>query len=241
MKGLTILPVKPTKEAEKLKKKRKKLHPFLPNIYTGQLLIIVSPVKTGKSTIISNLILNKDFYKNKFDTVYVISPTIHIDETSRFLKEKYQDTVFDKYSDDIINEIIEYQETFSKKDMPRICIVIDDFIGIGSSSAIWNLSSRFRHYNIGLLIFATQKFRALPVIVRSNATSALFLAPNPNHKELLKIAEEFGSIFGGEEEFLKLYEKATKLKYSFLNLDLESNPPIAYESYHKKIYEGKNL
>ena len=42
-------------------------HPFLPKVDVGvagggSLLLMISPVKTGKSTIISNLFLNEDFY-----------------------------------------------------------------------------------------------------------------------------------------------------------------------------------
>ena len=47
---------------------------------------MVSPVKTGKSTIISNLLLNEGFYGHEyFDDVFIISNTINNDQTSRFV------------------------------------------------------------------------------------------------------------------------------------------------------------
>jgi len=237
MSGPKILPVKPIKENKKILK----YHPYLPNINKGALVGLISPICTGKSTIISNLILNKEFYKDKFDEVYIFSNTIYIDDTSRFLKEKYNETIFDQYSDEVLKEIIDNQKSYSKKDMPKIAIIIDDFIGIGSSSQIFNLACRFRHYNIGLLLFATQRFRSLPVVIRQNLCNLILLGPNPNSNEMDKIAEEFSAPFGGKENFLKLFYKTTEKKYDFLNLVLTSNPSIAYKNFEVKIYEGKNL
>ena len=77
---LTILPIKESGDEQKLKKP---IHPNLPNIATGQLGLMISPVKTGKSTIISNLLLSPAFYRDQFDIVCVISSTIHNDTTSK--------------------------------------------------------------------------------------------------------------------------------------------------------------
>ena len=61
------------------------LHPHLPQ--PPACVLMVSPVKTGKSTIISNLLLNEAFYGHEyFDDVFVISNTINNDQTSRLGK-----------------------------------------------------------------------------------------------------------------------------------------------------------
>ena len=156
---LTILPIKESGDEQKLKKP---IHPNLPNIATGQLGLMISPVKTGKSTIISNLLLSPAFCRDQFDIVCVISNTIHNDTTSRFLKEKFPDTVFDQYSDETIKNIINYQKSFPKKDQPFIAIILDDFLGIKSNSIMYNLLTRFRHFSVGLLLMASQLFRGLP-------------------------------------------------------------------------------
>ena len=225
---LTILPIKESGDEQKLKKP---IHPNLPNIATGQLGLMISPVKTGKSTIISNLLLSPAFYRDQFDIVYVISNTIHNDTTSRFLKEKFPDTVFDQYSDETVKNIINYQKSFPKKDQPFIAIILDDFLGIKSNSMIYHLATRFRHYNIGLLLMASQLFRGLPPVLRQNATFAIIGSPNPSEFELSKMAEEWGSVFGGEQNFLALYKEATPERYDFLYLDLASNPPLACKNF----------
>ena len=57
-----VIPVRPPTPT---KDPHPDLHPHLPQISGhggGACLLMISPVKTGKSTIISNLLLNKDFY-----------------------------------------------------------------------------------------------------------------------------------------------------------------------------------
>ena len=68
---LTVLPVKPMTEENKAKRE---IHPNLPDINRGSLLLLVSPVRTGKSTILSNLLLNPNMMRDAFDIVYIIQP-----------------------------------------------------------------------------------------------------------------------------------------------------------------------
>tara|TARA_R110002096_G_scaffold248690_1_gene441088 strand:+ start:3371 stop:4150 length:780 start_codon:yes stop_codon:yes gene_type:complete len=234
---LDILPVKEDGTEQKLSKP---LHPHLPNIANGQVGILISPVKTGKSTIISNLLLNPNFYKDQFDMVYIISNTINNDRTSRYLKEEFPETIFDDLSriDEVIQNIIDYQDSFPRGEKPFIAVVLDDFLGIKKSSKINYLATRARHYNIGLLLFASQLFRGLETTIRQNATFAIIGSPNPNEKEILKMSEEFGDRYGGQQNFLKLYKEASKKKYGFLYLDLQSNPSKAYSTFNKLIYEN---
>jgi hypothetical protein len=235
--NLDILPVKESPAKHKLKRP---IHPILPDISTGQVGMLISPIKSGKSTLISNLILNPNFYKDLFDNVYIISNTINQDDTSRFLRKQFPNTIFDNVEDmdTIIGDIIKAQSQFPKSEMPFIAVILDDFLGIKPGSKVFQLASRSRHYNIGLLLFASQLLRAVPSVVRSNSTFALLGGPQPNQKELLKAAEEFGSRYGGERNYLKLYDKATENPYSFLYLDLQSNPSIAYKNFGEIIYKG---
>ena len=235
---LTILPIKEDGTEKKLKKA---IHPNLPNIATGQLGILIAPVKCGKSTIISNLLLNPNLYKDQFDIVYIISNTIHNDRTSRFLKKSFPDTIFSEYKDSIIDNIVKYQESFAKDKQPFIALILDDFLGIKKGASIYNFITRFRHYNVGLVLMASQLFRGLPSVARQNATFAILGGPNPNEKEVNKIAEEYGDIYGGQDNFKALYRYTTSQPYNFMYCPLQSNPSEAYKNFTELIYKGKNI
>lgn len=219
-------------------------HPYLPKVDVdvqggGSLLLMISPVKTGKSTIISNLFLNEDFYGQQFfDDVKIISNTIKNDVTSRFLNKAFE--VYDFYSDEIIDNIVEHQKSFEKEDQPQIAVVLDDCLGsIKRESKINHLASRYRHFNIKMLIISSQKFTgSVSPIIRANATDIIVGSPFPNQKELYRIAEEYGDLFGGPDNWMKLYRKATRNKYDFMYMDLQSNPPIAYSNFEKIVGTG---
>jgi hypothetical protein len=233
---LKILPVKdPPKE------QRKPLHPNLPQ--PPSLLLMISPIRTGKSTIVNNLLLNNNFFgQDYFDDTIVISPTIFNDKTSRFLQKAC--SCYDEYSDELLEQILDDQKSYDDLSMrPSIALVLDDVIGVfkgrqGREPMINGLASRFRHYGIDLLLMSCQNYRKVSPVIRSNSTHMIIGSPFPNNRELGKIAEEMGDQFGGEDNFLKIYHKATPEKYDFLYLNLTTNPPEAWHNFETLIALG---
>jgi len=236
--------IQPVKDPTEVDDRFKDIHPHLPQISGyggGACVLLLAPIKCGKSTIISNLLLNTDFYdaQNNFDDTYVISNTIANDTTSRFLKDAFD--VYDSYDDRTVSDIINYQKGFDKTDQPQCAIVIDDCLGsIKREAKVNHLASRFRHYGIRLLIFSSQKFTgSVSPIIRANATNVIVGSPFPNRRELGKIAEEYGDLFGGQDQFLKLYQYATPDRYNFIHLDIQSNPPLMYKNFDEVIAVGE--
>lgn len=219
-------------------------HPNLPDVGCGcpgggALLLMLAPVKCGKSTIISNLLLNDNFYGQEFfDDVQIISNTIKNDVTSRFLNQAFN--VYDFYDDSIIDGLINRQKSFDKRDQPETALILDDCLGsIKRESKVNHLCSRYRHFNIKLLVISSQKFKgSVSPIIRANATDVIVGSPFPNQKELLAIAEEFGDLFGGADNWLKHYRIACPNKYDFCYMDLQSNPPLMYSNFDKVVLVG---
>ena len=222
-------------------------HPHLPDIGSGvegggSLLLLISPVKTGKSTLISNILLREDFYdaQERFDQVNIISNTIANDVTSRYLRKAFEGNTHDFYDDRIVNSIVESQKKYAKEDQPEIAIILDDCLGsIKQNSAINHLASRYRHFNIKLLVISSQKFTgAVSPIIRANATDVIIGSPFPNQKELEKISFEYGDLFGGPKNWVKLYKQCCPNKYDFCYMDLQENPPIMYHNFEKVVATG---
>ena len=228
-----ILPIKAQKH-----EKAKHHHEHLPDVGVGvrgkgALLCLLSPRNTGKTTTCVNLFMNsKDFYgPDFFDEIYIISPTINLDQSARHLKEKF--ITFDQYHPDIIREILRNQEELGE-DAPEIAIYLDDCVGL-LDKEIDMLCTRSRHYNIKLLVIASQKFRgALSPIIRANITDLIVGSPFPNARELDAIAEEFGDEFMGAENWMRLYREATPKKYNFAYMKL-TNPPRFFRNFEEEL------
>jgi len=221
----------------------KKHHPHLPDVGvgvkgSGECLLMISPRQTGKSTIISSLFLNDNFYGQDFfpGGVVVISPTINMDSTSRFMKKRFE--CYDQYSPELIQGIISRQQAKGDDDPTKeIALVLDDCVGMLDSN-IANLVTRSRHYGIKLLVISVQKFRgAVDPIIRANATSIIVGSPFPNIRELTSISEEYGDLYNSPKNWMKLYKQCTPNKYDFCYMKL-CNPPLMYHNFKKLVATG---
>jgi len=230
-KDLEILPIKPLATNEKIK-----YHPHLPSIAKnrGFILNIIGSTASGKTTLINNLLLNKNFWggkQNAFDAVFIFSPSIYMDDSCRFLKEHF--TCYTQYNDEDLQEILTSQEEFEVKDMPKICIIIDDSVGMIARNAKLNhFLSRYRHWNANV-IMSVQSFRAISPIGRANATDIILMNGITNSKEWEKIEEEYDSMY--KQNLLGLYEEAAKDPYNFLYLKTRKNPPQAFHNFQREI------
>tara|TARA_R110000772_G_scaffold116394_1_gene221449 strand:- start:171 stop:884 length:714 start_codon:yes stop_codon:yes gene_type:complete len=211
-----------------------KIKPLNENLpQPSSLVLMIMPTKSGKSTIISNMLLNKDFYgQDYFDSVKIISNTINNDQTSRFLKQAF-DTE-DHYDDKMIADLVKSQSQFDREDMPSVCLVLDDCLG-DKTTALNNISSRYRHSNIQLLLISTQLFRKVSPTIRANANWVL-IGRLTNETELDKLSEEYSGMFGGDKVFREQYKKATKKKYDFMTLKLTESPAEIWINFNDKIY-----
>lgn len=238
-----VLPIKDFSEES-----GKVFHEHLPDIGLGvkgkgEVVVLLSPRNTGKSTLATNLFLNPAFYGDPkadngttFDDVFIISPTINVDKSSRHMKKKF--TTFDNYHPDIIKGIIENQLALGD-DAPEIALFVDDSVGL-MDKELSMLATRSRHYNIKLLMISSQKFKgALDPILRVNITSLCVGSPFPNMKDLEAVADEFGDEFGGKQNWLKLYREATPKKYDFAYMKL-SNPPRFFHNFEKELVIKKD-
>lgn len=211
------------------------LHPHLPQ--PPALLLIIGSVKQGKSNLMVNLLCSPEMYKDRFDTVKIISNTLNADPKGKLLQRFFD--CEDHYEDKMITDFVEVLKKQKEDEKESVAMFLDDILtkDFKKSNAVSFLATRFRHYGIDLLGFTTQSFRAVGGLIRNNATDILVMKQQ-NSKELEKISEEYGDMFPGI--FMDLYNYAINdAPYSFLYLDLQTNPATAYLRFETKIAEGE--
>lgn len=180
------------------------------------LLTIIGSVKAGKSSLILNLLFNKNFnFKKRFDKIFYFSPTCMIDRALKFVREdedieKVCDNL-DKF-DSILEELVKMKtEDEEERDKQYLCL-IDDMMGfIKKKSYINFLATRYRHFKISIII-TTQSYKLITNVIRENS-SGFIIFKIPNNKERNKIYEEYEGVIPNIKQ---LHNEATKDPYNFL-------------------------
>jgi len=209
------------------------IHDNLPQM--PSLCLIIGSVRSGKSNLLVNFFCNPDFYKDRFDVVKIVSTTLGSDTKGKILAKHFD--CEDHYEDKLIEEIKQSQSQYEeKKDRPTFALVLDDVLtkDFSKNNAVSFFSTRFRHY-IDFYVIATQTFRAVSGMIRNNATDVI-IARQQNQKELEKIAEEYGSLVGGDDNFIRLYNQVHNEKYQMMYLKLSENPVHVYKNFSERIY-----
>lgn len=206
----------PVRKLEEFTKINKDLPPPLESLLNknGGCLAMFSPPGSGKSNLISALMLSDDLLKDVFTGgLYVISPTINNDLTSHYLKE-YADMVETEYSDELVRAIFNNLMDIPNEDKEPSCLILDDCLGsIRQNSFMLRWASTVRHLK-NLLIISCQAVKSVPATLRSNI-SATITFYQPSQKQLNDVIE-LHSLMGGEDNFRQCYEEAVSKKYQFL-------------------------
>ena len=215
-------------------------HEHLPSIKrnSGSLILIVGTTNSGKTTLINNLLLNRNFWGRKpnkpqgaFESVMIISPSLYLDDSCRFLVENFD--CYTEYKPEIIEQMKERQLSLPKDKRPKQMIVIDDSVGlIERNSSINYLGTRYRHFNANM-IMSVQSFKGCSCIMRTNANCVILMNGIMNSKEIEKIDEEYGDIFKGT--LIYCYKKYAPKKYDFIYMKVRENPPKMYQGFHTEI------
>ena len=202
------------------------------------LQLFVARCRSGKSNMLMNFLFSENFWGgpiNVFDVIYYVSPTCRMDKSTQILfREDLEDKVivFEDTDnvDGFIQNILDYQESFPVNDednpRPLVCVVLDDISGVlKRSSATTHLCSRYRHYNINLII-SNQTLRDLPPVCRSMADS-VFLAQTTSVMERQKVMEEYGDLY--KNKLLPAWEEASKEQFHFAYLKLNELVPKLFK------------
>lgn len=200
------------------------------------ILTMICRIRSGKSNLIFWLLNSEDAYKDIFDMIYIIQPTIKNDRVGVMWKKMadLQDNIIIHDDMDTIDEflrnLVAYQSTFdiNNKDNqpPLVMVVLDDINSyLRNTSIIRSLISTHRHFNISLII-SNQNIKGLPTIIRSS-TSGVFLSKSSSFLEKTKILEEYGGLF--HHKLISAWDYCVKGKYNFCYLKIDEEEPKMFK------------
>jgi len=220
------------------------LNPILPQ--PPFLLVGYGSVRSGKTNSLINMMRRKDMYGTEYwDDVLVISNTAKNDpKMYKFMGDAFR--VEDHYENRMITDLIAQQKSYDREDMPTQLLILDDIISKdfkkSSGNAINSLATRFRHYEMSIMIFV-QSARAVSNMIRSNATNILIYRQQSN-LEWDKLKEEYSDL--ASKNFELYYKIAMMEDYNFLYIDGQKNPAHFYSGFSellgigdKMVYKGE--
>ncbi len=220
------------------------LNPILPQ--PPFMMIGYGSVRSGKTNSLINMMRRKDMFGTDYwDQVLVISNTAKNDpKMYKFMGEAFQ--LEDHYENRMIDDLISSQKKYDREDMPTQLLILDDIISRdfkkSSSNAINSLATRFRHYELSIMIFV-QSARAVSNMIRSNATDILIYRQQSN-LEWDKLKEEYSDL--APKNFEKYYAISQMERYNFLYIDAQQNPAHFYSGFaellgigDKMVYKGE--
>ena len=224
---LKILPVKKDPIKPSILNPILPVHPFA--------LILVGPPRAGKSNTLVSLIASEQFYycgnehdkdnASYFDEIYVFCPSARFDLTTKKVYNAMDNLIIIDDLDDLrnahifIQEIMksqkEWDEVKEKRPPKKILFLFDDMVGMLLETGIDILITKYRHYNISILL-CSQAYRKIPLTVRNCATGLIFFNLM-NQKEVEKVYDEYGSNVPNFHEHIKVLNK--KFQFCFYHLE----------------------
>jgi hypothetical protein len=153
-----------------------------------------------------------------FDRIFIFSPNIGMDSTTRCFKKLCQESdIKQSYNDSDIKNIIDYQK--ANEGNEKILIIADDLPGLGAKpdSLIFSSSSYLRHLNCSI-IYISQVYKGkvggLPPLVRNNIDS-LCMFRMPSEKQVNDFCEDMAGTFNSKNNVKNLLDYCTKEPFQF--------------------------
>jgi len=193
---------------------------------------------SGKSVLIANLLLKKDFYGGCFEHIYLISPTASMDTTYACLEiDSYH--IFEP-TPRVLNAILETTKERVEQQGYRntaTCLIIDDCVShhrFLNSPEFSRIFFQGRHHNISIFI-TTQAYHSVPKRCRLQCTAVAYF--KGSNRELKTIVEDFCPSGFSDRQFREIVLRAQQKPYSFLTIDLEA--PL--DKRYKSCFEERNI
>jgi len=211
-----------------------------PNIANrnGFIYALIGSPGSGKSSLLLSLFRSKNYYKNKFNHIYLITPE------SSFLSVK--DHPFENHNkvyheltsevlENIYNELVEIKKDCIENnyEIEHACVIIDDHASeLKDKELIKSLKQlliKSRHIGCSF-IFTLQAYNLFPLVLRKLLTNVSLFKPK-NKIELDSVRKELINL--SEQDTQELMNYVFSEEYN--HLDIDTNTNILRKNFNKLI------
>jgi len=213
------------------------INPNIPN-RNGFIYALIGSPGSGKSSLLLSLFRSKNYYKNKFNHIYLITPE------SSFLSVK--DHPFENHNkvyheltsevlENIYNELVEIKKDCidNNYEIEHACVIIDDHASeLKDKELIKSLKQlliKSRHIGCSF-IFTLQTYNLFPLVLRKLLTNVSLFKPK-NKIELDSVRKELINL--NEQDTQDLMNYVFSEEYS--HLDIDTNTNILRKNFNKLI------
>jgi ABC-type dipeptide/oligopeptide/nickel transport system ATPase component len=213
------------------------INPNIPN-RNGFIYALIGSPGSGKSSLLLSLFRSKNYYKNKFNHIYLITPE------SSFLSVK--DHPFENHNkvyheltsevlENIYNELVEIKKDCidNNYEIEHACVIIDDYASdLKDKELIKSLKQlliKSRHIGCSF-IFTLQAYNLFPLVLRKLLTNVSLFKPK-NKIELDSVRKELINL--NEQDTQDLMNYVFSEEYS--HLDIDTNTNILRKNFNKLI------
>jgi ABC-type dipeptide/oligopeptide/nickel transport system ATPase component len=213
------------------------INPNIPN-RNGFIYALIGSPGSGKSSLLLSLFRSKNYYKNKFNHIYLITPE------SSFLSVK--DHPFENHNkvyheltsevlENIYNELVEIKKDCidNNYEIEHACVIIDDYASdLKDKELIKSLKQlliKSRHIGCSF-IFTLQTYNLFPLVLRKLLTNVSLFKPK-NKIELDSVRKELINL--NEQDTIELMNYVFSEEYS--HLDVDTNTNILRKNFNKLI------
>jgi len=206
-----------------------------PNFYLHKLklpfrMCVVAPSGSGKTVFAVNLIGLFSAGKGSFQSITIL--TKNKDEPLYKWFETRSDQIVIKEGLNNTPQLDKFDKDFNH------LVIFDDLVLSKDLSMVENIYIRGRKLGVSV-IFISQSFFRIPKIIRNNCSYMVLLKLSGN-REINVILSEYG-LGITKDQLIKIYEYATKEKFSPLIIDLEADKDNRFRKGFDEILDINNF
>ena len=217
-------------------------------------LPITAKSGSGGTTLITNLLLNPNFYLKDFkgEDIVIISPSLNNDEKLRVIAEQKdipEDNLMLDYDESVVKALYdlfqeEYEERIEEGLKPKNKLIIMDDLGFSNKlrqkrmGQISRIACNGRHINLSLIV-KVQTYVQASLTLRSNLNGLIVF--DTSKKNLDVIAEE-NNFMKKDSEFVKMFRDNVESKSDFIVVNYTNGKKDLYlNKFFEKIDTSKYM